>query len=171
MALVQSPSVSLGLTLNRVCLGILSETLSYHCTFINLAFGLAVGLAVGLANLITTTTFIPKEWLFIIIAIIVIAEVIFWCFDKSKAKKGESILVLTAKRKLFAFAEAFYWVINLLGAIGLIIGGSKIINPIILFFASYGLSILEVLGIGVLIVIGIMAYIYLNSLKFRIKKK
>jgi hypothetical protein len=136
---------------------------------VGLAVELAVGLAVGLVGVLTqlASSSTSLEWIAILAAILVITEVLFWIFDKSKPNKEESKIGFTIKRKGLAFLEALYLFGNGLGALEIISKVPQILAPVSSFFAIYGLSISKGISIIAVAIIAIAEYIWLNSLKYR----
>ena len=144
----------------------LATGLAFGLAF-GLAAGLATGLAAGLVNLLATTPIISNEWILLVVLILGITEALSWLMDKSRPTKGTSVIAFTLKRKGIAFLEATYLVGNALGAMDIISKAPEIYPPLSAFLATYGFTILGAIGIIALAVIGIAAYIWLNSLKYK----
>ena len=132
-----------------------------------LVFGLVSGLVVILVNFSEALPFLIglKEILFLIIGIIILVEIMFWCFDKAKPKKKESKFWFTCKRKL----ENLFEILLGLSAITQIYIFTREID----FFKYYPtiLKWIGYIGMGMICIMFVVGLFYLwiklNELKYR----
>ena len=107
--------------------------------------------------------FLINYWYVPIIAIIVIAELLFFFMDDQEPTGNESKLLFTAGRKIVALLESGVITATLIGFTACIVAIGQT-------FISNGIPILETIGGIILVILIIVGYIWLNSLKFREKK-
>ena len=109
------------------------------------------------AILNVVSSFMPV-WLFVVI-IIVIAEILFFV-DKEKPRKNINKFLFTLWKKIICLADSF---VSIVGAIGVGVYGMEIYKSI---YSEHILLFAEIIGIIIIFVV----YIYLNSIKYRLKK-
>ncbi len=104
------------------------------------------------------------EWLLIGIVGIIIAELIFWFSELDKRPKGRGIFHHTSNQKIVciilgvSISSALY-------------GIYRIIRLLVVEIPELGSAIISFVGVGALIVIILVGWIYANSIKFRLQEK
>ena len=130
---------------------------------IGLTAGLAAGLAAGLIDIIINSSF--QEALFVLIIILVISEILYW-LDKHKIEdfgRWENTLL----KKAESLIETSLVVVNIRNVI-------VYFDDFIDFISTQGETInliLSIVGYGTIVVLMIVGYIWINSLKFKEKKQ
>lgn len=129
---------------------------------------ITLGIITGITSIILFFVDYDYNWLYLVIFVLIITELIFW-FDDEKPTKKENKLFFTTKIKSICLGMATLGVI-------ITIGLSNLINRLIKLLSIYWQTILKWIGyigvgiLGIAIIWGIVyIYLLLNSLKYKNK--
>ena len=131
-----------------------------------LVIGVAFGLAFGLVNIVTNAILPWPYSLFFILFVLMISELLFF-MDSRKPNKGENHLTFTLLAKGESLIESLVLIVNTMNVI-------LERNAIITFLQGISPAIMQgiyYLGLLVVVCIGIYGYIWLNSLRYKEKKR